>query len=156
MNKPRRILLSLFTLLPFLAVVQAQRVPACGSSVTIDAGQCQTETCSDIFPITTLNDCTLDSCFAFSRVTVRCCGITVRYLLGGTDFCLIAQLKAPEVQTQLRILAEKEDILIPTCSGGFVPASLLNEEKQIPRTVADPAHNTVFCRGPGVEGARAR
>jgi hypothetical protein len=84
-----------------------------------------------------LNDCTLDSCFAFSRVTGRCCGIRFSYLLGGDGDCLIAQLKAPGVQAQVSLLAEKEDILIPTCSGGFVPASLLNEEKRIPRTVAD-------------------
>lgn len=137
MSKFRTTLLSLFTLLFVSTVVQAQHVDPCGSSVTIDAMQCETATCSDIFPVTTLNECTLDSCFAFSRITARCCGIRFSYLLGGAGDCLIAQLKEPGVQAQVRLLAEKEDILIPTCSGGFVPASLLNEEQRIPRAVAD-------------------
>lgn len=137
MSKFRTTLLSLFTVFSVSTVVQAQHVDPCGSSVTIDSMQCQTATCADIFPVTTLNDCFLDGCYAFSRITGRCCGIRFSYLLGGAGDCLIAQLKEPEVQAQVRLLAEKEDILIPTCSGGFVPASLLNEEKRIPRAVAD-------------------
>lgn len=137
MNRFCTTLLSVLAVLSVSTVVQAQHVDPCGSSVTIDAMQCQVGTCSDIFPVTTLNDCFLDACYAFSRVSGRCCGIPFSYLLGGAGLCLIAQLKEPGVQAQVRLLAEKEDVLIPTCSGGFVPASLLNEKKRIPRTVAD-------------------
>jgi hypothetical protein len=42
-----------------------------------------------------------------------------------TDECLIAKLKDPHVRERILELAEDNEILVPTCSGAYVPANLV-------------------------------
>ena len=124
--KRSTILLSLLSFCS-LSLLSHSQVVNCGGSLNIDNGACQTATCSDIFPITSLNDCNTLSCNMYIKTSTLCCGLRIRYFTGGGS-CLVTQLKDPEFRVKVRFLAEKEDILIPTCGGEFVPASALNEQ----------------------------
>jgi len=60
--------------------------------------------------------------------TSFCCG---RYHIPlPQDACLITEAKDPHARSRLLELAEENDILVPTCSGAYVPAGIaLREHK---------------------------
>jgi hypothetical protein len=119
-----------FSLLAFLSLSPLSRaqVTNCGSSLNINNGACQTPTCSDVFPRTSLNDCNFSVCDMYVKTTTFCCSLRIRYFSGPGGPCLLANLKDPESRAKVRALAETEDILIPTCGGAYVPASALKQE----------------------------
>jgi len=55
-----------------------------------------------------------------------CCGKFVSRLRG--DPCLITEMRDPRVRARILELAESYEILVPTCSGAYVPARIAFRE----------------------------
>jgi len=47
-----------------------------------------------------------------------------------TDPCLFTEMRDPHVRSRLLELAEENDILVPTCSGAYVPARIAFREQK--------------------------
>ena len=46
------------------------------------------------------------------------------------DSCLFTEMKDPHARSRLLELAEENDILVPTCSGAYVPARIAFRENK--------------------------
>jgi hypothetical protein len=51
-----------------------------------------------------------------------CCGAYANYITGSG--CAVAEMRDPRVQSHILELAERSQILVPTCSGAYVPARI--------------------------------
>jgi hypothetical protein len=83
---------------------------SCGTYVTLS-----TETCNIEYPV----------CNILAPVSY-CCG---RFPIDApSDPCAFTKMRDPLVRSRILELAEENDILIPTCSGAYVPARIAFRE----------------------------
>lgn len=129
-----------FTLLP-LAAASGQRSAGPQSVKPPDSGcavvdlyngpyQCPNGSSCGTYYTVSSEACTIDngeSCVVLEP-TSYCCG---KYHIPlPMDSCLITEMKDPHARVRLLELAEENDILVPTCSGAYVPATVaLREHK---------------------------
>lgn len=99
----------------------------CAVNVTFDVLTCGNSAgCSDVYPVTWIGDpCDFTgACEYFVNTTTSCCGIQgYSYLTDSGTTCEWAKLKDPGIRKELLELTANEDILIPNCSGAYVPAT---------------------------------
>ena len=84
---------------------------SCGSYHTI-----QTENCNE----DNAEQCALLQSFA------TCCNTYFEYL--PVDGCLFAEMRSTGVRSKLLELAREREILVPNCTGAYVPASTVFQE----------------------------
>jgi len=102
---------------------------ACASDMNLSQNVCFSSGCQDVYPITQPVGCFIDTdCLFWPRVFTNCCGTNYAYNVGWTNYCLFALLKDKDTQTALLELAKKEEILIPSCSGAYVPFEIVREK----------------------------
>jgi len=82
---------------------------ACGTYYTLQTEGCNVD-----------NEC--DSLVAFTV----CCGKYPNYTNNG--LCGIAEMKDPRIRSRILDLAKNNEILVPTCSGAYVPARIAFRE----------------------------
>jgi hypothetical protein len=119
-----------FFLFCMLIAADAQTSKCASGQGTSFSATCQSDTCLMRLRLTTQPDCTLDSCVNFDKDSIDCCGFAVTVWIPNGN-CGIAELKDKKVRSQLLILARTTNILIPTCTGSYLPARIvLANEKQ--------------------------
>jgi len=66
------------------------------------------------------SDCNIEllGCVVLIPITV-CCGAYNNYRIG--DQCFFTKMRDPHFRSRIRELAKKNEILVPACSGGYVP-----------------------------------
>jgi hypothetical protein len=103
---------------------------ACAESVNVFQGFCtNTQGCQDVYPITNSNPCQpYGDCLLFPQLSTNCCGIQISYLGDWTNYCLFSLLKDKQTQSELQTLAKTEEILVPSCTGGYVPFAILRDQ----------------------------
>jgi hypothetical protein len=89
-----------------------------------DPYQCPNDSGCGVHVTFSGEDCNIDNeetCMVLVRTTY-CCG---KYNIPTpTDQCLFTEMKSPGIRSRLLELAEENDILVPTCSGAYVPARI--------------------------------
>jgi len=68
-----------------------------------------------------VDTCNLDDCTMLVPYNV-CCNAYPNYQVGGG--CSMAEMKSPRVRRRILELAEENEILVPTCSGAYIPARI--------------------------------
>ncbi len=68
------------------------------------------------------------TCSFFQSVSYNCCSFTGNYFAPLYTDCFFTLLKDKNTQMELLALARKEEILVPSCSGGYVPFELVRKQ----------------------------
>ena len=90
--------------------------------------RCFSSICGGFVSLTLVSSCTDPSnCIFWEDTFVDCCNIptSVQVPIG---FCGVAWMKDTQLKKELTLLAEKENIMVPTCGGAYVPARRLLKE----------------------------
>jgi hypothetical protein len=103
----------------------------CVSPHTNGPYRCPKTSCGTYTTVTS-DDCNIDNednCQSLVPVSI-CCGAYTNYAAGG-DPCLITEMRDPRNKARILELAEEYEILVPICSGAYVPARIaLAEHKK--------------------------
>jgi hypothetical protein len=86
--------------------------------------------CVGIGSIPLLDSCNLDqSCYNWQSYNYDCgCdGAAVQGYI-GVGYCMMAELKGPKARSEILELARREDILVPSCQGIYLPAQFILRE----------------------------
>jgi hypothetical protein len=113
------------------------QLPNTRGSVPEEAGGCKVidgkfgplqcpngSSCGTYYTLQT-EECNLDNepyCETLLPISV-CCGRYGNYQDSGAN-CSLAKMKDPAVRSRLVELAKSNEILVPTCSGAYVPARI--------------------------------
>jgi hypothetical protein len=62
------------------------------------------------------------NCFELLTSGADCCGRTIPITLPTGNTCLFAALQDPNARSAIALLARRQRILIPTCTGAYLPA----------------------------------
>jgi hypothetical protein len=102
----------------------------CANRATIVRFQCQTAICRSSYVVTLTQPCLDTVCEAWNPVDSSCCGVPHTSLVPTGDPCLFTSLRDPSVRRRLLLVAEKQNILVPTCEGTFMPIRALISANQ--------------------------
>ena len=107
---------------PEISVAQNQ---TCAESVDVFYATCGNQFgCSGEYPITSFNPCTFhgnSDCYAFVSTYTDCCYIGQNYWEYDPHGCGWTKLKDKKTESELALLSETEEVLIPSCGGAYVP-----------------------------------
>src|SRR5262245_31877862 len=92
----------------------------CGDGGLSTIYRCSSVGCRGAFRVTPVSSCAdLGNCAFWQYTPVECCGTTYSiFAWAGT--CGVARLK----DNELKLLAERRNIMVPTCGGAYVPARI--------------------------------
>jgi len=102
----------------------------CYARVYYYMGSCSNQFCQDQYPLTTTDPCAPDGsggCFWYLTNTYNCCGLNGTYYTAEAGPCYMALLKDKNAQSDLLALARKEQILVPSCNGAYLPLQFVRE-----------------------------
>jgi hypothetical protein len=68
-----------------------------------------------------------DPCTVLTPIS-SCCGAYQNYQGGGP--CLFTEMRSPSIRLQMLELARNNEILVPTCSGAYIPARIAFRERK--------------------------
>jgi hypothetical protein len=88
--------------------------------------QCPNDSGCGVYVTFSGEDCNIDvdndeTCMVLVRTPYRCGKYNIPI---PTEQCLFTEIKSPGIRSRRLELAEENDILVPTCSGAYVPARI--------------------------------
>jgi hypothetical protein len=110
-----------------VAIASAQRngpldVGGCASVVSkFGPNRCPTSSCGSYDTLQTVPCNEVNECDMLIPISV-CCGKYPNNIQG--DYCVIVEMKEPRVRSRILELALDNQILVPTCTGAYVPARI--------------------------------
>lgn len=108
------------------SIITHAQSQVCAADVNLFEAQCSNQFCQDVYPLTTTDPCSFDQdCILWNSANYNCCGINGTYWATDAGICLFSLLKDKNVQSDLIALAGKEEILVPSCSGAYLPFELV-------------------------------
>ena len=118
------LILLLFVMLPITMACAQQ-----GKCVTLNYVypiRCPNSGCGELYPAYLSEGCDLEGPCVYLGYTSWCCGQYMNVQVQGR--CLLAEMKGKRVRSRILELAKKNEIVVPTCSGAYVPARIALQE----------------------------
>lgn len=117
----KRVLVICLFLIVASAALLGQKCAQSGGALR---ARCSNAGCGQIFTNYFTAGCDIDNvCWYFESVQV-CCGAYANYApTGGT--CGLAKYNEKELRSKLVQLSQNSELLVPNCSGAYVPARLV-------------------------------
>ena len=111
-------------LIPTAAHAQSQ---VCAAGITTTEGHCSNQFCQDVYPLSSITPCEFDyECILWNSANYDCCGLNGTYWATEAGDCLFSLLKDKNAQSELIALARREEVLVPSCNGAYLPFELFS------------------------------
>jgi hypothetical protein len=106
----------------------------CAESIDVYTAPCANQFgCTGEYPLMSLNPCMFhgnSDCYAFVSTSMDCCYIGQNFWEYDPHGCGWTKLKDTKIESELALLSETEEILIPSCSGAYIPFSPAKREER--------------------------